>query len=177
MYTYFFYSSYLIQLTRLTCDSGTEAAGEQGGYYDSLFTYRESNETSYFVISENSEGGAAGVGPFGVSTLKESPMASSSKGCVTDSSATEGEMDILVMEAVMTDEVLPEVASGASPTTVRVSSMEPAGISVAAVAEAIEAVSPLGNILIICKQSFLDLIIPCFNKVLLQVFRLWVHRL
>ena len=103
----------------------------RGDYYDSLFTYRESNETSYFVISENSEGGAAGVGPFGVSTLKESPMASSSRGWVTESSASEGEPSIPVMEAVRTDEVLPEVASGASPTTAKVSSMEPAGIKAA----------------------------------------------
>jgi len=42
--------------------------------------------------------------------------------------------------------------------------MEPAGISVAAVAKAVEAVSliissPLGNTLIICKQSFLDILL------------------
>ena len=70
------------------------------------------------------------------------------------------------MEAVRTDEALPEAASGASPTTTKVSSMEPAGISIAAVAEAVEVVSPLGNILTICKQPFLDIIISCFNKVL-----------
>ena len=91
--------------------------------------------------------------------------------------ASEGEPDILIMEVVRTNEVLPEVAFGASPTTAKVSSMEPARISVAVVAEAVEAVSPLGNTLTICKQSFLDIIIPCFNEVLLQVFHLLVHRL
>ena len=75
------------------------------------------------------------------------------------------------MEVARMDGVLPEVTSGASSTTAKVSSMESARISIAAVAEAVEAVSPLGNTLIICKQSFLDIII-FFIKVLLQVFRL-----
>ena len=147
-----------MQLTHLSYDSGTETAGEQGEYYDPLFTYKEGDEASYFVISEDSEGDAAGVGPLGVGASKESPTASSSRGWFTEPSAREGELDIPVMEAVRTDEVLPEVASGVSPTTAKVSSMEPAGISAATegiigdtVAEAVEVVSPLGNTLTICK--------------------------
>ena len=106
-------------------------------------------------------------------------MASSSRGWVTEPSVSESESDIPVMEAVRTGEILPEVASGVFPTTAKVSSMEPAGISIAIVAETISLLisSPLSNTLTICKQSFLDIIIPCFNEVLLQVFRLWVHRL
>jgi len=90
------------------------------------------------------------------------------------------------MEAVRTDEILPMVAYGASPATAKVSFMEPVGVSIAiegvpgdTVTEAVSLMisSPLGNTLTICKQSFLDIIIPCFNKVLLQMFRLWVHQL
>ena len=132
-----------------------------------MFTYREGDEASYFVVSEDSKGNAAGVGPSDVGASKESPTTSSSRGWFTEPSASEGELGIPVMEAVRTDEVLPEAASGASPTTAKVSSMEPAGISIAAVAETVEMVSPLGNILTICKQPFLDIIISCFNKVLL----------
>jgi len=73
VYIFFFISSYLMQLSRLTCDSGTEAAGEQGDYYDPLFTYWEGNEASYFVVSEDSEGGVAGVGPSGVGASKGEP--------------------------------------------------------------------------------------------------------
>ena len=36
--------------------------GEQGDYYDPLFTYREGDEASYFV-SDEPEGCAADVGP------------------------------------------------------------------------------------------------------------------
>jgi len=137
-----------------------------------LFTYREGDEASYFIISEDSEGGAADVGPSGVGASKESPMVSSSRGWVTEPSASEGEPDIPVMAAVRTGKILPEIASGASPTTAKFSSMEPVGVSIATVAETAEAVSlmissPLSNILNIYKQSFLDIIIPHFNKVLL----------
>ena len=154
-----------------------------------MFTYLEGDEASYFVISEDSEGDAADVGPSGVGALKESLRTSSSRGWVTEPSVSKGEPDILAMEAVRTDEILPEIASGASPATTKVSSMEPTGVSVAiegvprdTVVETVEAVSLmtsslLGNTLTICKQSFLDIIIPCFNEVLLQVFHPWVHRL
>ena len=114
----------------------------------------------------------AGVGPSGVGASKESPTTSSSRGWFTEPSASEGELDIPVMEVIRMDEVLPEVASEASPTTAKVSFMEPVGISVAAVAEAVKVVPPLGNTLTICKQPFLDIIISYFNKVLLQLFYL-----
>ena len=58
-YTYI----YFIQFIRLSYDSGTETAresraeaiGEQGDYYDPLFTYKEGDEASYFIASEDSE--------------------------------------------------------------------------------------------------------------------------
>jgi len=56
-----------------------------------LFTYREGVEASYFIISEDSECGAADVDPSGVGASKESPMASSSRGWVTEPSASKGE--------------------------------------------------------------------------------------
>ena len=74
MHVYIFF----MQLTCLTCDSGTETAGEHKDYYDPLFTYREGDEASYFVISEDSEGGAADVGPSSVGAEKESLTASGS---------------------------------------------------------------------------------------------------
>ena len=98
-------------------------------------------------------------------------MASSSRGWVVEPLATEGEPDILATKAFRTDEVLPEISSGASPATTRVSSMEPTGVSTAVkgapeniVVEAVGAVSvmtspPLDNIIVICKQSFLHIII------------------
>ena len=58
-------------------------------------------------------------------------MASSSRGWVTEPSTSIGEPDISVMKAIRTDEILLEVAPGASHTTAKVSSMEPAGVSVA----------------------------------------------
>ena len=67
-----------VQLICLSYDSGTETAGEQGDYYDPQFTYKEGDEASYFVISEDFGGDAADVGPSGAGTSKESPMASSS---------------------------------------------------------------------------------------------------
>jgi len=86
-------------------------------------------------------------------------MASSSIGWTIEASTSEGKPDIPVMEVVRTDEVLPEVASRAFLTTAKVSPMEPAGLSVAAVAEATEMMSSLGNTLTIRKQSFFDIII------------------
>ena len=93
-----------MQLTCLTYDSGTEATGEQGDYYDPLFTYREGDKASYFVTSEDSEGDVADVGPSGVGALKESLRTSSSRGWVIEPSVSKGEPDILVMETVRTDE-------------------------------------------------------------------------
>ena len=61
-------------------DPRAEVVGEQGEHYDPLFTYKEGDEASYFVVSEESGGDAADVGPSGVGTSKESPMASSSIG-------------------------------------------------------------------------------------------------
>ena len=120
-----------MQLTCLTCDSGTEVAGEQGDYYDPLFTYWEGDEASYFVISEDFEGGAADVGPSGVGASKDIPMALSSRGWVTEPSASEGEPNIPAMEAVRIDEILYDIASSASSATAKVSFMEPVGVSVA----------------------------------------------
>jgi len=90
---------YFIQLIRLSYDSGTETAGEpraeaareQGNYYDPLFTYKEGDEANYFVISEDSRGDAADVGPSGTGASKGSPMASSSIGWTTEASASGGE--------------------------------------------------------------------------------------
>ena len=139
---------YFIQLIHLSYDlgtetarePGTEAAREQGDYYDPLFTYKEGDEASYFVVSEDSRGDAVDVDPSGAGASKESPMASSSIGWTTEVSASEGEPDV-------------------PPATAKVFSMEPGGISAAVeevrretVADAVEAVSPLGNTLISYKQ-------------------------
>jgi len=75
-----------MQLICLSYDSGTkaargqraEAAREQGDSYDPLFTYKEGDEASYFVVSKDSGGAAADVGPLGVGTSKGRPLASSS---------------------------------------------------------------------------------------------------
>ena len=114
-------------------------------YYDPLFTYKEGDEASYFIVSEDSEGDVAGVGPSGVGALKESPTASNSRGWFTEPSASEGEPNV-------------------PPTTAKASSMEPGRISAAVegilgeiVAEAVEAVSSFGNTLISCKQFFPDI--------------------
>ena len=101
----------------LILDRGTKATGEQGDYYDPLFTYKEDDEASYFVLSDDSEGGAADVGPSGAGGDKESLMASSSRGWVAEPLASEGKLEIPSTEAFRTDEVLPETASSASPTT------------------------------------------------------------
>ena len=47
-----------------------ETAEEQGDYYDPLFTYKEGDEASYFVLSEDSRRDAAGVGPSGTGPRK-----------------------------------------------------------------------------------------------------------
>ena len=83
-------------------------------------------------------------------------MASSSTDWVAVPMFSEGEPDIPAMKAFRIDEVLPEISSGASPSTARVSSIEPTGVSVTTAAEAVEAVSlmissPLDNTLTICK--------------------------
>jgi len=97
-----------MQLTCLTCDSGTEIAGEQGDYYDPLFTHWEGDEASYFVVSEDSKGGAADVGPSGVSSEKESPAASGSGEQFAEPVTSEREPDIApATEVARTDEVLP----------------------------------------------------------------------
>ena len=128
-----------------------------------MFTYKEGDEASYFVISDESEGGTADVGPSDAGGDKESPMASSSREWVTEPTASEGRPDIPAMEAFMIGEVLPKIASGASPATARVSSMEPIGVSTAVegapediVVEVVGAMSvmtstPLGNIIVTCK--------------------------
>ena len=77
-----------MQLTCLTCDSGTEAAREHGDYYDPLFTHWEGDEASYVIISKNFKGDTADVGPSGVGASKEIPMASSSRGWVIEPSAS-----------------------------------------------------------------------------------------
>ena len=92
-------------------------------------------------------------------------MASSSIGWTIEASASEGEPAV-------------------PPTSAKNFSMEPEGIDAAVeevqretAAEAVEAISPLGITLIFVSNSFLIFIMPCSNKVLPQVFRLWVHRL
>jgi len=155
---------YLYAANLLICATETEVVGEQRDYYDPLFTYREGDEASYFVISDKSEGGAVDVGPSGASEDKESPMASSSREQFAEPAGSEGELDIApATEAPRTDEVLPETTSGASPATARVSSMEPIGVSTVVegapediVVEAVGAMSvmtstPLGNIIVTCK--------------------------
>ena len=67
----------------LIWDAGTEVTGKQGDYNDPLFTYREGDEASYF-ISDEPEGRATGVGPSGAGEGRESPMASSSRGLVSE---------------------------------------------------------------------------------------------
>ena len=66
--------------------SRAEAAGEQGEYYDPLFTYREGDEAGYFAVSEESGGDAADAGPSGAGTSKGSLVASSSFGWTTEGS-------------------------------------------------------------------------------------------
>ena len=117
-----------------------------------MFTYKEGDEASYFVISEDSGGDAADVGPLGAGTSKESPMASSSIGWTTESSASEGK---------------PEVP----PASAKVFSTEPYRISIVieevqreTAAEAIEAVSPPGNTLIFCKQFSPDIRYALFQQ-------------
>ena len=97
-------------------------------------------------------------------------MASNSRELFAEPAASEGEPDIApASEALRTDKLLPETASGelagtgASPTTARVSSMEPTEVSTVVegapediVKEAIWAMSVMtsalfGNIIVICK--------------------------
>ena len=92
-------------------------------------------------------------------------MAFSSIGWTIEASASEGEPYV-------------------PPASAKKFSMEPDGIDAAfeevrreTAAEAVEAVSPLGNTLIFCEQFSPDINYPYSNKVLPQMFRLWVHRL
>jgi len=117
-----------------------------------MFTYKEGDEASYFVISEDFGGDAADVDPSGAGTSKESPMVLSSIGWTTEASASEGEAYI-------------------RPSSAKIFSMEPGGISVTVeevqretVAEAVEAVSPLGNTLISSKQFSLDIRYALFQQ-------------
>ena len=87
----------------------------------------------------------------GAGASKESPIASSSIGWTIKTSASEGEPDI-------------------PPATAKVSSMELGGISATVggvlretVTEVVEAVSPLGNTLISCKQFSPDIYYVLFS--------------
>jgi len=135
---------YFIQLIRLSYDSLTEVAREQRAEatrehedsYDPLFTYKEGDEASYFVVSEDSESDAADVGPSGVGTSKGSPLASSSIGWTTEGSASEGGSAVRLdsakdfpMEPEGTDAAIEEVRRETA-------------------AKAIEAISSFGNTLI-----------------------------
>ena len=77
--------------------AGAEAAGEQGGHYDPLFTYGAAAGSP--AHSGESGSGAADVGPSGVGTSKGSPEASSSIGWSTGYSASESEPAIRVDSA------------------------------------------------------------------------------
>ena len=68
---------------------GAEAAGEQGEYYDPLFTYGA--EAGSFARPEESGGDVVDIGPSGAGTSKGSPEASSSIGWSTGYSASESE--------------------------------------------------------------------------------------
>ena len=151
---------YFIQLICLSYDSGietarepgVETAGEQGDYYDPLFIYKEGDEAIYFIVSVDSGGDAADVGPSGAGTSKESPLASSYIGWTTEASSSKGEPYV-------------------PPVSAKVFSMEPSGINVAVeevqketVTEAVEAVSPLDNTLISCKQFSPDIRYALFQQ-------------
>ena len=71
-------------------DPRAEVIGEHGEHYDPLFTYKEGDEASYFVVSEESGGDVADVGPSGSGTSKGSPLDFSSFGWTTEGSASEG---------------------------------------------------------------------------------------
>ena len=141
---------YFIQLICLSYDSGTETAREprseaarkQGDSYDPLFTYKKGDKASYFVVSEDSRGNVADVGPSGAGTMKGSLIALSSIGWTIEASASKDKPAV-------------------QPASAKNFSMEPDVIDAAVeevrretTAETVEAVSLLGNILIFCKQSF-----------------------
>ena len=121
----------------LIWDAGTKIAGEKEDYYDPLFTYREGDEASYFIF-DKPKGCLADVSPSGVGEGKESPMASSSRELVVEPVASEGGPGTATTtEALRTDELLPEPASGdlaetgASSATAGVSFTEPVEVSTA----------------------------------------------
>jgi len=92
----------------LIWDTRTEVVGEQGDYYDLLFTYKEGDEASYFVVSDEPEGCATDAGPFGASEDKESPTTSSSRELVAAPVASEGGPNIaLATKTLRTDELFP----------------------------------------------------------------------
>ena len=151
----------------LIWDTRSEIAGEQRDYYDPLFTYRESDEDGYFIISDESEGGGADAGPSGAGEDKESPMASSFRELVVELEASEGGPDVaLATEALRTDELLPETASGdlagasASPATAEVSSMGPIEVSTA-VKRALEDIieEAIGAMTVVISASFSNTIV------------------
>jgi len=103
-----------------------------------MFIYKEGDEASYFVASEDSRGDAVDVGPSGVGTSKGSPVASSSLGWTTEGSVSEGGLAIHVdsakyfpMEPEETDAAIEEVRRETA-------------------AKAIEAISSFGNALTFC---------------------------
>ena len=74
-YTYIFHTAHCLFYdsgTATVRDPRAKAVGEHGDYYDPLFTYKEGDEASYFVASEDSGGDAADVSPSGVGTSKRS---------------------------------------------------------------------------------------------------------
>ena len=78
IYSYIFHTAHCLFYdsgTETARDLKAEAVGEQGDYYDPLFTYKEGDEASYFVVSEDSGGDAADVGPSGAGTSKGNPIA------------------------------------------------------------------------------------------------------
>ena len=104
-----------------------------------MFTYKEGEEASYFVVSADSRGDASDVGPSGAGTSKGSLMASSSIGWTTEASASEGELAV-------------------PPASAKNFPMEPDGIDAVVeevwretATEAVEAISFLGNTFIFCE--------------------------
>ena len=114
--------------------------GEQGDYYDLLFTYKEGDEASYFISNEP-EAHATGVSPSGAGEGRESLMVSSSRELVVEpmtSATIEGGLSAaIITEALKTDELLFEPVSGdlvkisASTVTAKVSAIEPIEVSTA----------------------------------------------
>ena len=94
---------------------------------------------SYFVVSGESGGDAADVGPSGAETSKGSPVASSSFGWTTEGSASEGGPAIHVDSAkdFLMDPERTEVVDE--------------GLQRETAATAVEAISSFGSVLTFCK--------------------------